>query len=151
VALQPKPVIVPQVGPQVARRRGAPSRIQREVMRVFMRQRGFVRIPQAQEGFVERVASGSAAGWARTHGTAPGPIPVDVVAQRIGHEQVDRAPRQKFLGDFGISLLPEISAFKHADVETNSAGGEFAGRLFLPLCAPLSNIACTAMVRGHRG
>src|ERR1039458_976718 len=131
VALQPKPVVIPKIGPEVAGGRWISSRVQSEVMRVFMYQRGVASIPQAQEGLVERIPSGSPAGWTWPYRTAPCTIPINVVTQRVRHEEVDRCRRQKFRRDFRVSLLPQISAFQHGDEKTNSTGGVFAARLFL--------------------
>ena len=55
MALQPKPVIIPQIGPEVTRGGGISQRVQSEVMRVLMHECCLMSFLQAQEGLVERV------------------------------------------------------------------------------------------------
>src|SRR5580658_9490414 len=100
-------------------------------MGILVWQRGAPRVPQAQEGLIERVASGPPAGWTRPHGTAACTIPIDVVTQGICHEEIDRSARQELVRDFGVSLLPQVGSFQNSDIEMNPAGGVFAAGPFL--------------------
>src|ERR1700732_4129952 len=88
-------------------------------------------IPQSQERLVERVPWKSPLARAWPDGTAACTIFINVVAEGIGHKKVDHFHRQKFIGDLRVSLLPQVSALRHVNLEPDAAGCVFTARPFL--------------------
>jgi hypothetical protein len=54
-------------------------------------------------------------------------MPVDVVAEDIGDEDVDSAGGEKTVGDDGVALLAEEGGSRSPEFKRDSAGGELAG------------------------
>ena len=131
VALPPKPVIIPQVGPEVIRSSWISARVQSEVMSVLVWECCGHSFPQPQECLVESIPSNS---WYRRMWSDRTPsctISIHVVTKRVGHEEVDHFRRQKLRMNLRVSLSSQISPFHYADIEMNPAGCVFAPRLFL--------------------
>jgi len=131
MALPPKPVIVPQVCPEIARYTRGSLRVQREMMRIFMRERCVTSILQPQVDLVERAPGRLTRARPRPHRRTPGPVSINVVTKRVRHEKVDRFRRQKLIRDLRVSLLPQIGAFRDANIEKDATDCVLAGRLFL--------------------
>ena len=131
MALPPEPEIVAQIGPDVAGNCGIARGVEREMMGVLMRQRCIRCVLESQESLVERIGSEARRTRMRAGGAAAGTVPVDVVAERLGYEYVDRAARQKSFRDLGVALRSQVGSWNGLDLEEDAAYREFAARFFL--------------------
>lgn len=91
------------------------------MVRVLVDERRLARVGEAQKGRITRVGGYTGSACARAKRAPSGPVPIDVLAERGGHKQIDGIARQKAVRDLQISLRAQVRALGRPDIEDDAA------------------------------